>query len=209
VIRRTLARCPTFLVDISLHFQAFTAFHCSYLKISILHIMVTGVETAGLVLGSLPLLIAALEHYEDIVRPTREFFKWGKHRRKLVQELYTLRASYEQAIEILLKPIAEPEDSITMMDNPRSDLWKVGPVADRLRDTFGSAYKPLIFTIEEISEILGSIAAHLNIKGSQQVWHSPLPRIQAYPTTNSRWLGNYPAWKYHRRKPTRCEYSTP
>ena len=131
--------------------------------------MVTGVETAGLVLGSLPLLIAALEHYEDIVRPTKEFFTWRKHRRKLVQELYTLRASYDQAIEILLKPVAELEDATTMMEDPRSDLWEAGPIADRLRDTLGSAYDPLILTILEIAEILGSIAVHLNIEGLQQV----------------------------------------
>jgi hypothetical protein len=131
--------------------------------------MVTGVETAGLVLGSLPLLISALEHYDDLVGPTKQFFRWRKHKRKLVQELYTLRASYDQAIEILLKPIAEPDDSITMMEDARSDLWNDGPIADGLRDTLGSAYDPLILTILEIAEILGSIAAHLNIEGSQQV----------------------------------------
>jgi hypothetical protein len=131
--------------------------------------MVTGIETASLVLGSLPLLIAALEHYEDAVRPTKEFFTWRKHRKRLVHELYILRASYDQAIEILLKPVAEPEDWTKMLENSRSDLWKVGPIADSLRDTLGSAYDPLILTILEIADILGCIAMHLNIQGSQQV----------------------------------------
>jgi hypothetical protein len=134
--------------------------------------MVTGVETAGLVLGSLPLLIAALEHYEDIVRPTKEFFMWRRHRIKLVQELYTLRASYDQAIYLLLKPIAEPDDLTRMVEDPRSDLWIAGPMADKLRDILGSAYDALILTIDEIAEILGAIAAYLDIEGSQQVWYS-------------------------------------
>lgn len=131
--------------------------------------MITGVETAGLVLGSLPLLISALEHYEDIFRPTEEFFAWRKHRRKLVQELYTLRASYDQAINLLLKSIADTDDLTTMVEDPLSDMWTASPIADKLRDMLGPAYDPLILAISEIAEILGGIAAHLNIQESQQV----------------------------------------
>ncbi|KAI9761902.1 MAG: hypothetical protein M1840_001518 [Geoglossum simile] len=130
--------------------------------------MLTGVETAGIVLGSLPLLIAALEHYENIVRPTKEFFTWRKHRRKLVQELYTLRAFYDQAICLLLKPIADTEDLTMMVEDPLSDLWTTGAIADELRDVLGPAYDPLILAIGEIAEILGDIAAHLNIQRLQQ-----------------------------------------
>ena len=131
--------------------------------------MVTGIETAGLVLGSLPLLIAALEHYEDMAGPTKAFFTWMRHRRRLIQELYTLRASYDQAIDILLKPIADTDDLTVMVENPLSDLWTTGAIANTLRDLLGSTYDPLILTISEIREILDGIAAHLNLQGSQQV----------------------------------------
>lgn len=134
--------------------------------------MVTGVETAGLVLASLPILISALENYEDIVGPTKQFFRWKKYKRKLVQELYTLRASFDQAILVLLKPIAEPEELNAMMEDLGSDLWRTGSIADDLRNTLGSAYDPLILTIREIAEELGLIAAHLNLEGSQQVLQS-------------------------------------
>ncbi|PVH93754.1 hypothetical protein DM02DRAFT_603527 [Periconia macrospinosa] len=130
--------------------------------------MVTGVETAGLVLGSLPLLISALENYDDIVGPTKQFFSWKKHKRKLIQELYTLRASYDQAIQVLLEPITESEDLIIMMHDPDSDLWKTGSIADDLRNTLKSTYDPLISTIGDIAEILRLIAAHLHLEGLQQ-----------------------------------------
>ncbi|KAH7135408.1 hypothetical protein B0J11DRAFT_575995 [Dendryphion nanum] len=130
--------------------------------------MVTGVETAGLVLGSLPLLIAALENYDDIVQPTKAFFSWRKHRRKLVQELYTLRASYDQAINILLNPVVDLEELKDMIENPLSDKWTAGDIADNLRDMLGTAYDPLILTISEISYILGDIATHLGIQGPLQ-----------------------------------------
>ncbi|KAL3468872.1 hypothetical protein BJX99DRAFT_265738 [Aspergillus californicus] len=128
--------------------------------------MVTGVETVGLVLGSLPLIIAALEHYEDISRPTREFFTWRKHRRRLIQELYTLRASFDQATHLLLQPFVDGDDMAAMKD-PLSDLWSSGSIADSLRGAMGVAYDPLLLTIGEISEILCGIASHLNIQAHQ------------------------------------------
>jgi hypothetical protein len=131
--------------------------------------MVTGVEIAGLVLGAIPLIISALEHYEDIAAPTKAFIRWRRHLRRLIQELYIIRASYDQAIRLLLKPFADLADQTTMMDNPRSELWTEGVIADDLRDKLGLVYGPFIFTIDEVSEILVEIASCLNIPGSQQV----------------------------------------
>jgi hypothetical protein len=131
--------------------------------------MVTGVETAGLVLGAIPLLISALENLENMAAPTKAFFSWKPHLRKLIQELYTIHTSYDQAVRLLLKPFADHADQTTMMDDPRSELWKEGDIADSLRGHLGSAYRPFTLTIDEVSEILVEIATCLNIPGSQQV----------------------------------------
>jgi hypothetical protein len=131
--------------------------------------MVTGVETAGLVLGAIPLLISALENLENMAAPTKAFFSWKRHLRKLIRELYTTHTSYDQAVRLLLKPFADLADQTTMMDDPRSELWKEGDIADCLRDHLGSAYRPFTLTIDEVSEILVEIATCLNIPGSQQV----------------------------------------
>ena len=36
----------------------------------------SGIEIAGLVLGALPLVISALEHYEGALDSTYAFFRW-------------------------------------------------------------------------------------------------------------------------------------
>lgn len=36
----------------------------------------SSIEIAGLVLGALPLLISALEHYKDITDPVKVFFRF-------------------------------------------------------------------------------------------------------------------------------------
>jgi hypothetical protein len=131
--------------------------------------MATGVEAAGFVLGAIPLIISALEHYENFAAPTKAFIHWKRHLRRLIQELYTIRASYDQALRLLLKPLADLADQTTMMEDPRSELWREGDIADNLRDKLGPVYGPFILTIDEVSEILVEIASCLNIPGSQQV----------------------------------------
>jgi hypothetical protein len=87
----------------------------------------------------------------------------------LILELYTIHTSYDQAVRLLLKPFADLADQTTMMDDPRSELWRKGDIADSLRDHLGLVYSPFILTIDEVSDILVEIAACLDIPGSQQV----------------------------------------
>ncbi|KAJ6120118.1 hypothetical protein N7523_004398 [Penicillium sp. IBT 18751x] len=131
--------------------------------------MVTGVEAVGLVLGSIPLIISALENYENLAAPTKAFIHWKRHFLRLIRELHAIRTSYDQAVRLLLEPFADLADQTTMMEDPRSELWREGDIADSLRDKLGTVYRPFILTIEEVSEILVEIAACLNIPGSQQV----------------------------------------
>lgn len=129
----------------------------------------SGVEVAGLVLGAIPLIISALQSYEDLAAPTKAFIHWRRHLKRLIRELYTIHTSYEQAIRLLLKPFVDLPDQTTMMEDPQSKLWREGDVAETLRDRLGPVYTPFIITIDEVSEILVEIAACLNIPGSQQV----------------------------------------
>lgn len=65
--------------------------------------------------------------------------------------------------------MAESDDLVEMIDDPSSQLWITGPVADGLRDALGPTYDPFILTIVEINEILLSITKHLNLDGAQLV----------------------------------------
>jgi hypothetical protein len=52
-------------------------------------------EIAGLVLGAVPLLISALEHYEDFVEPTVAFFKWKGQLSQATRRLQMGHTVYE------------------------------------------------------------------------------------------------------------------
>jgi len=48
----------------------------------------SGIEIAGLVLGAIPLVISALEHYENSLDPTIAFIRWNRELSTAIQKLW-------------------------------------------------------------------------------------------------------------------------
>jgi hypothetical protein len=132
--------------------------------------MVTGVETAGLILGAIPLLISAIEHYEEAVEPTVAFFQWKGQLSTAVRELYMGRTTYHQTIQLLLRPVTSKQILKELMDDPKSHLWRDPGLENKLRDKLGIAYDPCMLTIREIEEIMINVAENLNIDGAHKVY---------------------------------------
>lgn len=132
--------------------------------------MVTGVETAGLVLATIPLIICALENYEGAIGPTKAFIRWKGHLSKAKNELYVLYAAYDQTLRVLLNPIASKADIVTMIEDIKSDLWTQGDIAEDLQRHLGIAYMAIMLEIERIADDLLEIVRHLNISGTHQVY---------------------------------------
>ena len=127
-------------------------------------------EIAGIVLGAVPLLISALEHYEDFVEPTVAFFRWKGQLSMVTRRLLMGHTAYEQNMRLLLKQAVSNEDFADMIDNPQSDLWKTNALVQDLQSQLGHAYPSSMSTIQEIADIMVCIAANLNIEGSDMVW---------------------------------------
>jgi len=132
----------------------------------------SGVEIAGIVLGAVPLIISALEHYEDLLGSTLAFFQWKGQLSKAIDELSVVYAGYDQTLRLLLQPVMDQEEVVAMMEDTNHLLWVKGDVAESLQNHFGRAWKPCRATIEEIAESLVEISKHLNISGSHLVRQS-------------------------------------
>jgi len=48
----------------------------------------SGSEIAGLLLGAIPLIVSALEHYELALDPTIAFIKWNRELSAAIQKLW-------------------------------------------------------------------------------------------------------------------------
>lgn len=80
----------------------------------------SGLEIAGVVLGAIPLVIAAIEHYEDVTTPMKIFLRFKGEVRKVIRELGNLHVSYEMSLKVLLQPIVGPQELVDMIKDPAS-----------------------------------------------------------------------------------------
>jgi hypothetical protein len=123
----------------------------------------SGFEVAGIVLGTLPLLVSALETYSKFMRD------WGKtpsELRSLNRQLTTERAKLYNVCDLLISDAVPNQDIEPMLLNPFGPLWKATETSDKIRRRLWDAYKPFEETVIEVEEALQSIMQRLRVQVS-------------------------------------------
>lgn len=83
-------------------------------------IMMSGVETAGLVLGAFPLILASLEFYAKGIAVTRRCLKYEQQFNSLINELRTENAICTNTLNLLLEGIVKQQDMAAFLADPHS-----------------------------------------------------------------------------------------
>lgn len=123
----------------------------------------SGIEIAGLVLGALPLIFSAIEHYKSGLDGPMAFFRWAGLLEKAVEELWIQYTYYEITLKTLLKDIKTTSELEEMMSAPDSPLWKDQDLEAELKIRLGNAYGVFVHTTKQIESQLESLAKSLNI----------------------------------------------
>lgn len=100
--------------------------------------MLTGIETAGLVLAIFPLLIAALDHYKAGLEPLQTYSNYKLRLIELKGDLAFHRAKFLQSLTLLLNRCIEPKVLGQLLSDPGGRQWKEQDLAARLSKCLGS-----------------------------------------------------------------------
>jgi hypothetical protein len=84
----------------------------------------SGLETAGVVLGALPLIISALEHYAEGVRTAKRFWQYKSELRSLILQIRTEREIFVNTLERLLTGIIHIGRIAEYLNHPGGELWQ-------------------------------------------------------------------------------------
>ncbi|KAF5576615.1 hypothetical protein FPANT_10834 [Fusarium pseudoanthophilum] len=120
----------------------------------------SGFEIAGIVLGTLPLVVTALEAYSNFLRD------WGKapaELRSLNRQLSTERVRLCNVCEQLISDVVSQRDIEPMLQDPFGPLWQAKETNDRIRRRLWDSYTPFEETIKEVGEALDSVMLRLRI----------------------------------------------
>ncbi|KAJ8118279.1 hypothetical protein OPT61_g723 [Boeremia exigua] len=140
----------------------------------------SGVELAGLVLGCLPLLIQAIESYNEGLDPIKSFMRWDKELPQCIRKLRNQHVHYAQTIRILLEPMTATTELNEMMTEPgMSQLWKDKDMALRLQDRLQESYHAYQGTIADIERITKQIASKLDLDRADELKRNDLEALLA------------------------------
>jgi hypothetical protein len=141
--------------------------------------MLTGVETAGIVLAVLPLIISALEHYKQGLRPILLVLRWRRHLNqlnKLIRRLTAQHVHYKQDLIALLKAAVPNEkiERLLVLDDFK-DLLEQEDVGLKLQLYLDFAYDAFQDTVKEYRRILEEISKNLKHLQLPSEVRSPFP----------------------------------
>ncbi|KAI4096935.1 MAG: hypothetical protein LQ344_000738 [Seirophora lacunosa] len=121
--------------------------------------MVTGFETAGVVLAALPLIIIALEKYNEGLKPLKNFVDYKPFIRRLVNDLQTERATLKSTCELLLISLSISNTELAcLLADPASSAWREQSLVKELKQRLQSSYTVFLNILEEIAGTLGTLA---------------------------------------------------
>jgi hypothetical protein len=83
----------------------------------------SGVEALGIVLGVLPLLISAAEHWDNVLRPFKRYRKFAPELDEFQQQLKTQKTIFRNECCLLLSVLASHDTAKYMLQQPRHPLW--------------------------------------------------------------------------------------
>ena len=131
--------------------------------------MASGVEVAGLVLGSLPLILAGLQFYAEGIAVTRRFRMYRREVDDLVIEITAENAKYRNSIELLLIGVVSTKDMADFLANPGGDLWKDESFDRRLRRRLGESYDAYMGTIGHLHATTKELKDRLKLDANGKV----------------------------------------
>lgn len=125
----------------------------------------SGLEVAGVVLGAIPIVVAALELSVKGVSTLNKWRAYRRHIKNLIQDLETEHCKLENVLEQLLSEIARQDQIEEMIQNPFGPLWNDRSIQDRVQKRLWKSEKVFRNNVEGIKEAVDELKERLGIDG--------------------------------------------
>ncbi|PVH67686.1 hypothetical protein DL98DRAFT_275048 [Cadophora sp. DSE1049] len=98
-----------------------------------------GVEAAGIVLGILPLMISAAEHYEDVFRPFKRYRKFSTELDLYQQQLGTQKTIFRNQCRLLVATLTNRQTAKEMLREGNHPSWEDPDLNERFSIQLGDS----------------------------------------------------------------------
>jgi hypothetical protein len=123
----------------------------------------SGFEIAGVVLGSVPIIVAALQFYMKGASTIQKWKFYTRELKCLIRNLETEKVKLQNVCEKLLVGIAPTTQIEEMIDDPFGPLWQDREIFGKVRLRLWRSFKIFEETIKDMNEVVEEIKEKLNI----------------------------------------------
>src|SRR6187551_3514573 len=127
----------------------------------------SGIEVVALVLGTLPLLISALEHYKEGTSRVKRWWKYGKELDFLLMDLDPQFEIYRGICETLLSKIGvEPSEIMRLLEEPGGEEWRNPELGRAMEKFLGHSYPSYLNTMDKMNRAITHLKQRLCLDAS-------------------------------------------
>jgi len=147
-------------------------------------IMVTGIETAGLVLGAFPLAIEGIKAYSDGMKTVKDMKNYEQILRQFARELKVERCKYDNTFLGLLTELVGPAKASRMKTDLQGDGWNDEDFRSQLKAQMGPAEETLdnwLYVAKQLNETLSTVCEKFKLSPEQE--KKVLPPVLQYMCT--------------------------
>jgi hypothetical protein len=138
--------------------------------------MAEAVVVVGLVLGALPLVISAPEHYRDGLDPVIDFWRYDATLRDLQIQLRIEQDLYQGTLKRLLLSELSQQQLEALFPDPgepqRIALWETDEVNQKLRFKLGKRYDIFMDAVQVMDTTIKKLMEKLDIDAQGKVSRS-------------------------------------
>ncbi|KAF4817786.1 hypothetical protein CGCSCA5_v005441 [Colletotrichum siamense] len=124
----------------------------------------SGFEVAGVVLGTIPLLISALEHYKEGISTIRAWRNYDRELRSLIRNLQTERVRFQDVCEKLLVGLVSQCQIESMVDDPFGPAWQEEKVRAKIEARLWRSFSNFEDIIKDMEEATKEMKTKLDLQ---------------------------------------------
>ncbi|KAF8863342.1 hypothetical protein BDZ45DRAFT_798312 [Acephala macrosclerotiorum] len=135
-------------------------------------------EGVGIVLAVLPLIVSALEHYEDVFVPFQRYKDYVPELGRFQRRLLAQKTIFRSQCQLLLVSLTDEDTARSMLEEGHHQEWLSNDLEARLSEQLGDSTTACVATIKEIQTQLSSIeeeAENTNVRIANEGHPTTMP----------------------------------
>ncbi|KAK3998033.1 hypothetical protein QBC44DRAFT_303151 [Cladorrhinum sp. PSN332] len=129
----------------------------------------SGFEVAGIVLGSLPVIVSGLKFYLQGASTVKEWRRYKRPLQQLIAELETSHVIFQNVLEKLLLGVAADDEIDDMIKNPFGSAWKRHEIHHKIREKLWRNPKVFENAVRDMEAAVAELQTSLQISADGTV----------------------------------------